>query len=346
MASTVQLKFPLDIEGHEQFMHFRISQGYKFRREQIEDDELYATVTLPLPANLNTAYAANYSSQELGLVGNMAGNNAEKIGGGMAGIMNSVASGDMSGAIDQLQKVSGDLMGTSDLKEIAGRLAKYYGPEIVKEAGTALGGAIGSTGGAIGTVAGAAIGKAVGDAVKGVQVGLGKARNPYLAAAFEGVGFKTHQFAFQLNPRNATESDTLAQIISAFRNAMLPGGKAIAQYYDYPKQFDIEFNDETYLFDIKTSVCTQFDVNYHGKGAYYHDINGKKAPVEVSISMAFMETTVRLGGDEKGASSTFKIQSPADKRLNRINAISDSLDDSARSITDSTINAIRKGVSG
>ena len=57
---------------------------------------------------------------------------------------------------------------------------------------------------------------------------------------------------------------------------------------------DIIFGDDTYLFDIKTSVCTQFEVNYHGKGAYYQDINGKKAPVltrqyEEQLRMMFKE---------------------------------------------------------
>jgi hypothetical protein len=52
------------------------------------------------------------------------------------------------------------------------------------------------------------------------------------------------------------------------------------------------------LFDIKTSVITAFDINYHGKGAYYHDVNGKKAPVEVSININLLETVVRLANDE------------------------------------------------
>ena len=72
MAATNSLRFPDDIESHGQFMHFRISQSYKFKREKIDDREVYATVTLPLPTALSTSYAANYSSEGLGMVGNLA----------------------------------------------------------------------------------------------------------------------------------------------------------------------------------------------------------------------------------------------------------------------------------
>ena len=59
------------------------------------------------------------------------------------------------------------------------------------------------------------------------------------------------------------------------------------------------------MFDIKTSVITAFDINYHGKGAYYHDVNGNKAPVEVSININLLETAVRLANDEKNKVGTF-----------------------------------------
>lgn len=328
-ANPTKLVFPNDIESHEQFMHFRISEKYKFSRQKIDTADLYATVTLPLPAGLTTSYAAQYSSEGLGLIGKTAAENAPAIAAAATSTFDKVSSGNVSGAVNQLQKIAGDMWDQADLKDIAGTLAKYYGPELAKEAGAVIGAKVGG-------IPGAAVGAAVGEATKGIQVGLGKARNPYLAAAFEGLGFKTHSFAFQLNPKNAGESDTLAQIISAFRNAMLPGEKAVSHYYDYPQQFDIIFGDDTYLFDIKTSVCTQFDVNYHGKGAYYHDVNGKKAPVEVSLSMSFLETTVRLGGDERGKSSQFKVQSPSAKRLNRSSA-RNSLETTFSNLTNSAV---------
>ena len=92
------------------------------------------------------------------------------------------------------------------------------------------------------------------------------------------------------------------------------------------------------MFDIKTSVLTAFEVNYHGKGAYYHDINGKKAPVEVSINMTFLETTVRLGGDESGDSAQFQVVSPKAAR----SSISPNLDKLTSETVDSA--ASRLGI--
>ena len=296
-----QIKFPGDVDAHDQFMHFTISKKYKFKREQIEEKEKLATITLPLPTALNTSYAATYSNQPLMAMGDQAGKNAPGTMAALEGIASAVASGNLTGAfrdggqqtgaVDQLSNLVNGLTG-GDGKSKVIEMAKYYLPE----GATALGAAVGAATGGIG--AGIA-GTLVNQIVKGTLTGLGRARNPYLAATFDGVNFKNHSFQFQLTPRNAQESNSIRSIISAFRNAMLPGKGTVQHYYDYPQQVDIAFRHDEYLFDIKTSVLTQFDVNYHGKGAYYHDINGKKAPVEVGINMTFLESTVRLSDDEK-----------------------------------------------
>jgi hypothetical protein len=300
-----QIKFPGDVDAHDQFMHFTISKKYKFRREQIDEKEKLATITLPLPTALNTSYAATYSNQPLMAMGDQAGRNAPGTMAALEGIASAVASGNLtggggprggSGAVDKLSNLVNGLTG-GDGKSKVIELAKYYLPE----GATALGAAVGSATGGLG--AGIA-GTLVNQIVKGTLTGLGRARNPYLAATFDGVQFKNHSFQFQLTPRNAQESNSIRSIISAFRNAMLPGKGTVQHYYDYPQQVDIAFRHDEYLFDIKTSVLTQFDVNYHGKGAYYHDINGKKAPVEVGINMTFLESTVRLSDDEKFSNNT------------------------------------------
>ena len=296
-----QIKFPGDVDAHDQFMHFTISKKYKFRREQIEEKEKLATITLPLPTALNTSYAATYSNQPLMAMGDQAGRNAPGTMAALEGIAAAVASGNMTGtgsganqqvgAVDQLSNLVNGLTGGNGKGKVI-EMAKYYLPEGATAAGAAVGSALGGIGAGI-------TGTLVNQIVKGTLTGLGRARNPYLAATFDGVNFKNHSFQFQLTPKNAEESNSIRDIISSFRNAMLPGKGTVQHYYDYPQQVDIVFRHDEYLFDIKTSVLTQFDVNYHGKGAYYHDINGKKAPVEVGINMTFLESTVRLSDDEK-----------------------------------------------
>ena len=300
MASNIFL-FPHDIESEEQFMHFIISKKYKFKREDIRPGEVYAQIALPLPANLSTSYAATYSNQSLGIIGTNAANKADDNLKLIAGVFNNPTIG---GGINSLKKVVANTLGMdkdTDFSDVAKELAKYGAPELI----TAAAGGLGSK---VAGPLGLALAAGVNQAIKGTLTGKGIVRNPHLAATFEGVGFKSHSFSFQLTPKSQKESGTLASIISTFRNALLPSASLVKHYYDYPQQIDIEFNKAKYLFDIKSSVLTQFEVNYHGKGPFYHDINGDKAPVEVTISMNFLETTVRLSDDEED--KTFAILPP------------------------------------
>ena len=291
--------FPADIENHNQFRHFRISKQYRFGRQKVEEKDTFATITLPIPLQLQTSYAAQYNSQGLGLIGSAAANAFE----GTA----------PEGAINKLKEIAASAknsLNSDAIKNAATNLGIYYAPELA----TAAAGAVSSfASGAVGIAAAAGVNQAA----KGAQTGLGVARNPYLAAVFEGVNFKSHNFSFTLTPRSQYESETLQGIIGIFRNAMLPTMSKLRYYYDYPKQFGITFMDDSFLFDIKTSVLTQFDVNYHSKGPSYHNVSGKKAPVEVTLNMNFLETVVRTSGDE---GSTRKDAYPKDPVIPPTNA--------------------------
>ena len=84
-----------------------------------------------------------------------------------------------------------------------------------------------------------------------------------------------------------------------FKTAMLPDYIKGNHFFKYPAKFDINLTDDSkYLFDIKNSVLTSFDVDYHGQGGdFYHDINGVKAPVGVKLSMSFLETSIMARED-------------------------------------------------
>ena len=292
------LRLPLDVSEYDQFMMFRISKSYKYKREDFDKKSVYCTVTLPLPQNLSTSWQATWNGQSLGPVGAAAARNAPEL----IGAVQQAAQGNVGGAIDKLKSVLGKeglSLDSTSLKEVAGNLALYYGSELTASAGGLLG--------AKGGVAGGILGAGLGQAVQGVTVGAGVARNPYLAAAFEGVNFKTHNFSWNIVPKNKKESDTLRSIISAFRNAMLPGENKLKHFYDYPKQFGITLSDNKYLFDIKTSVLTSFDVNFHGKGAQYH--YPTNAPIEVTLNASFLETVVRVSNDENYGGDGY-IESP------------------------------------
>jgi len=281
------LRLPLDVSEYDQFMMFRISKSYKYKREDFDKKLVYCTVTLPLPQNLSTSWQTTWNGQSLGPVGAAAASKAPEL----IGAVQQAAQGDRDGAINRLKSVLGNeglSLDSESLKEVAGNLALYYGSELTASAG----GLLASSAGPVGAILGAGLGQAV----QGITIGAGIARNPYLAAAFEGVNFKTHNFSWNIVPKNEKESDILRSIISAFRNAMLPGVNKLKHFYDYPKQFGITLSDNKYLFDIKTSVLTSFDVNFHGKGAQYH--YPTNAPIEVTLNASFLETVVRVSNDE------------------------------------------------
>ena len=215
------LRLPLDVSEYDQFMMFRISKSYKYKREDFDKKSVYCTVTLPLPQNLSTSWQATWNGQSLGPVGAAAASKAPQL----IDAAQQAAQGNVSGAVDQLKSVLGGQglgLDAASLKEVAGNLALYYGSEITASAGGLLG--------AKGGVPGAILGAGLGQAVQGVTIGAGVARNPYLAAAFEGVNFKTHNFSWNIVPKNKKESDPLRSIISAFRNAMLPGENKLTHF--------------------------------------------------------------------------------------------------------------------
>ena len=51
----------------------------------------------------------------------------------------------------------------------------------------------------------------------------GRVFNPYEETIFQGVEFREHKFDFLFAPKNASDVETVVNIIEAFRVAMLPG---------------------------------------------------------------------------------------------------------------------------
>ena len=119
----------------------------------------------------------------------------------------------------------------------------------------------------------------------------GVARNPHMATLFTGVDFRSHSFEYKFIPKSKQESDILADIIYRLKYHMAPSYAAEGHFFNYPEQFDIEFANKKYLFDIGASVLSAFNVSYSGEGSSYF-FNNEGAPVSVSLSMTFQELTI------------------------------------------------------
>lgn len=134
----------------------------------------------------------------------------------------------------------------------------------------------------------------------------GRAKNPMKEQTLSGMEFRTHEFEFELWPKNAEEAIAIKDITRAFRRAMLPGtfssgdtaifdsngnfdksdktGKT-ENYFSYPDLFDIEFRGpiarqvEGFLPSVMTSCKIDNSSQMYREGY----------PIFTKISLSFQE---------------------------------------------------------
>lgn len=142
----------------------------------------------------------------------------------------------------------------------------------------------------------------------------GRAKNPMKEQALSGMEFRTHEFEFELWPKNAQEAIVIKNITRAFRRAMLPGtfssgdvgvfssagnltdkrdtGKD-ENYFSYPDLFDIEFRGpiarqvEGFLPSVMTSCKIDNSSQMYREGY----------PIFTKISLSFQEVMLMTKGN-------------------------------------------------
>lgn len=133
---------------------------------------------------------------------------------------------------------------------------------------------------------------------QGLQL-IGRATNPFLTVLFKQPTFKTYSFSWQLAPRNAQESETIAQIILAFKANMLPAlnpGTA-GVFLTYPNMAIISlYPAQDFLFKFKPCVVTDFSVDYTN-GGMPSFFRGTNAPTLIGIRLRLTEIEYWLRED-------------------------------------------------
>ena len=118
--------------------------------------------------------------------------------------------------------------------------------------------------------------------------------NPHLALLYNGPGFRSFNFTFQLMARNKGESIAIQQLIQKFKEAMHPaemsGNPGV---WTFPHNFDIGLFSPTqdYLFQLTTCVLTNMDVDYAGSGvpSFFTETG---APVDIRLNLTFQEQEI------------------------------------------------------
>jgi len=262
--SDKRLFFPQGLGDTDHWVCFRVAEERKFRSKAVKQENTLTYIYLPVPSALKTGYKSNYKNAELGLAGDLA-----------------LALADPNSDPAKLDKGA-----------IAGALATDFA---TLEAGGLVGAGIGNlVGGGIGALAGGAAGVATTQAATAGLANAGISRNPHQAVLFDGTDFRSHSFNYRLIARNRDESLMINKIITAFKYYMAPKISKSTHFFEYPQQFDIDFKNESVLFDIGTSVLTSFDVDYHAQGSplYFNNNDGDMAPSVIDIAMTFQEVTI------------------------------------------------------
>lgn len=269
------LFFPDELPSIRHWVAFRIAKNNKFRRDEVSKEDTESTIFLPMPQNIATGYAAEYSNPGVGPFGAL----GATIGANIRNASN-----------QDPQQIADSLVATAKGLDYQGLLdSTKYGLLNILAQGASEGAAA-IAGAVAGGIPGAGVGAAAGGVVQGALAGAGIAANPGLATLFTGVNFRTHQFSYKFVPKSEAESLKLRGVIKLLKLAMSPSYLGENHFFDYPNQFDIEFHYPDYLFDIGASVLTGFDVNYSTEGGSY--FNKDNSPVSVTMNMTFQELAI------------------------------------------------------
>lgn len=118
------------------------------------------------------------------------------------------------------------------------------------------------------------------------------AQNPRKEVMFQDINFRQFSFRYQFAPKNATESETVNQIIETFRYYASPEISPAKYFYMFPAEFEVSFilgkKDNPNIPRMATSVLQRVGVNYApNSGGWATLPNG--APVAIDMTLEFLE---------------------------------------------------------
>lgn len=189
-----------------------------------------------------------------------------------------------------------------------------------EEAGLAAGMAINAFqsagGGGAGAFAGVAAGVAAGalgvdrllnnKAVNTAAQLVGVTVNPFLTVMFKSPKFKRHTLSWRLSPTNVEESQSLGDIVKAFKYNQLPSmtGSVGGSLLTYPNivQITVSNTNGTFPYRFKPAVVENLSINFTpaGQPSFFGQT---KAPTEIELRLTLLEIEYYLQ-DDFGAPNT------------------------------------------
>lgn len=134
-----------------------------------------------------------------------------------------------------------------------------------------------------------------GDIGRSIDTVTGQTINPRETLSFEGVNLRTHSFSWDLYPSSQADSMRIKNIIDLIKRKSLPEVTSLAgipkAFLQYPSVVDIYLlgvNSEHFI-KYKTSMITEFGVDYGAGGSVAIMRGGKPAGVTLSMSLTELE---------------------------------------------------------
>jgi len=139
------------------------------------------------------------------------------------------------------------------------------------------------------------IGAIGGDIGRSIDLVTGQTINPRETLSFEGVNLRTHQLSWDLYPSSKTDSQRIKNIVDMIKRKSLPEvtdidgvPKAFLQYPSVVDIFLLGVNSEHFI-KYKTSMVTEFTVDYGAGGGVAIMTGGKPAGVNIALNLTELE---------------------------------------------------------
>lgn len=265
----------------------------------------FGSVELPFPKQLqdNTSVRLNAFEREAiteavtnaiykGTGGGMGDGTLGSIGSGLAG-----AAGDIAGAIQKAGSSMATAEGrknamgtfTSAVSDVLGKVAGIEGTAATSAAAYLMRGIVSKLGG---------------DVARTIDLVQGNVVNPKEALAFEGVDMKNYSFSWELYPSNATETQTIDQIIKTCKRNALPEVQDLVPgvfertFLRYPSVVEIKLigTNNQYFPKFKPCMIKAVNVSYENAAGTVPIMQGG-APGSVTLNMEFSELSAHTRED-------------------------------------------------
>jgi len=232
------------------------------------------TVALYMPGGIKTSYGQNYQNQAGGFLNNLVAQNSSQagqlVGGGAQAFIDIFKPGGLN--------VKEGFQGIRNIVAAVGA-ANFKGTGDMLTAGAAA---------------------SVANTVPSITAAVAKIVNPRMEFLFQSTDPRTFSYQFKMNARSKEDSDSIAEIVQAFKVWSHPNVVAgtNGNVLHYPGQFEIQFmsygRENKYLNKIADCVLTGMSVDYTTEGQFqaFRPTGKGSAPVTVTMDLTFREATV------------------------------------------------------